>query len=41
MRKWSIAVKQAQARKWSVEINKAVFTHLLLIGFPINVLLGM
>lgn len=34
MRKWSIAVKQAKARRWSVEINKAIFTHLLLIGFP-------
>lgn len=34
MRNWSIAVKRAKAKKWSVEISKAVFAHLVLIGFP-------
>lgn len=34
MRKWSSAVRQVKARKWSGEINKAIFTHLLLIGVP-------
>jgi cellulose synthase/poly-beta-1,6-N-acetylglucosamine synthase-like glycosyltransferase len=34
VRKWSVGFKQAKAKKGTIELRKAIFTHLLLIGVP-------